>query len=236
MRTLFLNGTVVSPDLTRRGFCAGLAVLPAALSASPADAATDFNGAIGWRDATSGLAEARRLGKPVFMVVHANWCPACRKYSRVFRDPAVVEKLRAFVPILVDSDRDATEKQFKPDGGYVPRSMILSPEGELFGDITGPYKSRFFLPPEDPDYLVGFLDRGLARAGVPAAVPAQPVRRTAPGAGSDSASLIRPEQAGGGTGGPKRLRAPGTTAGPAESAAADPQAPGLVERIISVLF
>jgi len=102
--------------MTRRGFCAGAVGLSAALAGLPARAAADFNTSIGWRGFEDGLALARAQSKPIFMVVHADWCPACKRYAPTFREAAVVAKLRSFVPVLVDADNDRAEKRFRPDG------------------------------------------------------------------------------------------------------------------------
>ncbi len=108
-----LSHTLRSPgeSMTRRRFCAGAMALPVAMTARAADAAIDFNAAIEWRNASDGMTEAKWLSKPVFMVVHADWCPACRTYSKLFQDRAVVAKLGAFVPVLVDFDRSRTERR-----------------------------------------------------------------------------------------------------------------------------
>jgi len=101
-------------SMTRRRFCAGAVALPVALTAPAADAAIDFNAAIEWRNASDGMSEAKWLSKPVFMVIHADWCPACRTYSKLFQNRAVVAKLGAFVPVLVDFDSGRTERSYRP--------------------------------------------------------------------------------------------------------------------------
>jgi len=234
-----MNGPALKSvyPITRRVFCAGAAAVPLALAGHPAGAAIDFNTSIGWRGFDDGLALARAQSKPIFMLVHANWCPACKRYAPTFREAAVVAKLRSFVPVLVDSDHDAAARRYRPDGGYIPRSLILSSSGEHYADVTGPYDHQYFLPPSDTDYLLDYLDRGLARAGGNRMAAAQPVRRTAPGAGEGPSFSRLPETGQTGGGGPKRVRAPQAAAPSTERAAEAATAePGLLERILGMIF
>ena len=236
--------------ITRRRLCGTLLALPAAFAAPSARAAIDYNHWIGWLDLTNGLISARATAKPVFLLVHAEWCPACRSYSKLFHRPAIVDKLRAFVPVLLDYDLDpATERRYRPDGKYIPRSLLLSPEGNHFEDIVGPHKSKYFLPPSDEDYLLDYLDRGLVRHGGIAGPRQGAVRRAAPNYGGQLPSFKRPDSRlpDGGSGGPKRLRAPGTSQRSSEDSVAkvEPEPmdtpdqsnqPGLLERILRYLF
>ncbi|MBN9247958.1 MAG: thioredoxin family protein, partial [Hyphomicrobium sp.] len=75
-----------------------LAALPLAALARTANHAGDWNGAeINWRDARSGIYEASKTRRPVLMVFHATWCSFCKRFRKVFKDPAVVAASRDFV-------------------------------------------------------------------------------------------------------------------------------------------
>lgn len=242
----------------RRAVLTGM-VAAAAVPALPAQAASDFNASIGWRGLEAGLGEARINRKPVFMVIHANWCPACRSYSSLFRDTEVISILGNYVPILADADREKGTRRYRPDGSYIPRSMVLSSEGEHYKDVTGPYEHRYFLPPDDAGYLLDYLSRGLARAGggsgggsdQPAVAYGDPVRKTVPG-GDAGPSLARPNAPRFGSngqteGGPKRMTVPGTKtaeggpvrktvpgarAAPAPTLNEGGSEPGLIEKLL----
>lgn len=236
---------VPAPVTTRRAVCGGLALAPLLLHPLPVRAGLDFNAAgIPWQKPSAGFVQARTYTKPVFMLVYADWCPACKTYSRLFSRPDVARALSGFVPVLADADHDRIERQYRPDGGYIPRSMVLTHEGELVEQLTGPYESRYFLPPKDPDYLIDFLARGLAFAG-PEQIPlAQPSRKAAPLGDGPGPSLTRAgDPAAPAPDGPRRMRVPGQASVPAaDSAPAAGPAPvavpaeeeGLFRRLIDL--
>ncbi|HUS52505.1 MAG TPA: hypothetical protein VMY41_00665 [Thermohalobaculum sp.] len=121
--------------------------------------------------------------------------------------------------------------------------MIFSPNGQHFSDITGPYKSQYFLPPSDADYLLDYLNQGLARAKGTAVVRSQPSRKVAPGKEGDVPSFSRPQLLNqtDEAGGPKRMLAPKSSTEPAAvaqgnidleaNAETETQVPGIVEWI-----
>lgn len=125
-------------------------------SASAEAIPASFNDAeIQWFDYRAGLEHAEQTGKPVFVLVHATWCPVCQEYRKVFFDPSIVELSNSFVFVLIDQDREKdAAKQNAPDGSYIPRSMFLSAGGVLQKDINSGWDEYlFFLDPSDPDHL-----------------------------------------------------------------------------------
>ena len=147
-----------------------LAVLLTAPSAADADTPptpSGFNdGGIAWRTFEDGLQEARRSGKPIFLLVHATWCPVCRVNRSQFFDERVEEMAQRLVFIIVDSELEPSiSGRYAIDGTYVPRSMILDPEGRHVEEISGPDPVyRYFLYPELPDELLDLLQQGLTLA------------------------------------------------------------------------
>jgi thiol:disulfide interchange protein len=132
--------------------------------------------AITWHSLKTGIPEATRTGKTVVMVFHAPWCTACAKYRSVFKDERVVAAAKDVVMILVDADADKTANgAFAPDGTYVPRTIFMTPDGEVRTDLTG--KSD----PQHPHTIdIDQADELLAlmqKAGVKAAGEAEPDRR-----------------------------------------------------------
>ena len=73
---------------------------------------------------------------------------------------------RRMVFIVVDSDLEPNlSDRFALDGTYVPRSMILDPDGRPAEAITGRDPAyRYFLYPASPEELLDMLEQGLALA------------------------------------------------------------------------
>jgi protein-disulfide reductase (glutathione) len=134
---------------------------PVQAPAPGADRAGWNDAGIQWRSAEDGLAEARRQKKPVCVVVFTTWCPRCTAYSKLFHDPRLVEASKRFVMIRVDADQDeAVAARFAPDGDYIPRTLFLSPDGELRRDVRARGDQyAYFYDDEDPDPLLAAMQR-----------------------------------------------------------------------------
>jgi protein-disulfide reductase (glutathione) len=145
-----------------------LALVFALLLGSTA-AAHDWNGAIAWRPYAAGLAEAKKTGRPVCLVVSTEWCPHCRNYARVFHDPAVVEASRSFVMIHVDKDAEpAASGAYAPDGEYIPRTMFLDAQGRLSPDLHAPRpRYLYFYNESDPRQLLASMEAAARKAPGP---------------------------------------------------------------------
>lgn len=107
--------------------------------AGPPPQALLWNGKeILWNDLRSGVPEATRNGKTAMMVFYTSWCTSCRQYRTLFSDKRVVEASRNLVMILIDADEDKMANgAFSPDGTYVPRTIFLTPEGDIRTDLVG---------------------------------------------------------------------------------------------------
>jgi thiol-disulfide isomerase/thioredoxin len=151
--------------LARRATLALLA-LAVTLGATPAQAGGDWNAsAIAWQPYEAGLALAKKEKKPVCLVFFTEWCPHCTNYSKVFHDPAVVAKAKAFVMIRLDKDQNAElSGKFAPDGQYIPRTLFLSSSGALEAGLHAPRdKYQYFYDESDPKSLLAGMDAALAK-------------------------------------------------------------------------
>jgi protein-disulfide reductase (glutathione) len=118
--------------------------------------------AIAWHSLKTGIPEATRTGKTVVMVFHAPWCTACAKYRAVFQDERVVAASKDVVMILVDADADKTANgAFAPDGTYVPRTIFMTPDGEVRTDLTGKSdpKHPHTIDIDRPDELLALMQK-----------------------------------------------------------------------------
>lgn len=125
------------------------------------DAATpDWNReGIAWRPTEAGLAEARASGKPVMMIIHAEWCGPCHAYARVFHDAELVALSQRFIMILVDADREpAVNQRYATDGTYLPRTYFLDSQGRHQTAVVSEHpRFRYFFPQRDPRPIVAAM-------------------------------------------------------------------------------
>jgi thioredoxin-like negative regulator of GroEL len=161
------------PRLNMKQLCRLLLVLmlvgtPAA-ARSP-DLADVWNGAeIVWRDMSSGVKESVRTGKPVLMVFHATWCKVCVHFRAVFKDSGIVAASRNLVMILVDVDKEPdVNGAFAPDGGYVPRTVFIDPEGNVIEALQSANPQyRYSADVDGPDELRSLMRRAAELGGKP---------------------------------------------------------------------
>jgi len=140
--------------LVRFGLLALVAVLVS--TASAARAGGDWNDdGIAWRSFEEGMAEAKKEGKPLCLIVYTEWCPHCTNYSRVFHDEGVRELSKNFVMVRLDQDQDQQiTRKYAPDGSYVPRTLFFTAEGELDPAIRAARaKYVYFYDEHDPGPL-----------------------------------------------------------------------------------
>lgn len=139
-----------------------LLVVPLAASARTPDHAAEWNGAeINWRDVRSGIYESSQTGRPVIMVFHATWCSVCKRFRKVFNDPAIVAESKDFVMILVDADAEKSiNGAFSPDGTYVPRTLFIDSDGNVSDKLVGS-DSQYphSLNADKPDELLALMKR-----------------------------------------------------------------------------
>ncbi|MDX2307777.1 MAG: thioredoxin family protein [Hyphomicrobium sp.] len=117
---------------------------------------------IAWHSLKTGIPAATQSGKTVVMVFHASWCTACKQYRSVFKDDRIVAASKNFVMILVDADQDKIANgAFAPDGTYVPRTIFLSPDGDIRTDLVGKSdpKHPHTIDIDKPDELLALMTK-----------------------------------------------------------------------------
>ena len=151
-------------DTSRRALVLAMLLLGLARPA-PVRAGGDWNDSgVAWQPYDQGLAAAKAGKKPVCLIFFTEWCPHCKNYSAVFHDPKVVEKAKRFVMIRLDKDKNGElSGKYGPDGQYIPRTLFLSPSGELL-DVTAPRDQyKYFYDENDPKSVLGGMDAALAK-------------------------------------------------------------------------
>jgi thiol:disulfide interchange protein len=143
-----------------------LATSMAVLASGTARAAHDWNdAAIAWKSYDDGFALAKKEQKPLMLVVYTEWCPHCANYSKLFKDPKLVEKAKQFVMVRLDQDKNKElVAKYAPDGSYIPRTLFLSPDGTLAADVHAPRDQyKYFFNENDPASVLGGMDAALAK-------------------------------------------------------------------------
>lgn len=127
---------------------------------------------IEWLFLPEGLKQAQERSRPILLLAHATWCPHCRTTKKIYFDDEVVQLIHEwYVPVLIDIDRQRQlSARYAPDGDYVPRHLILMPDGSHVAEAKGPYpKYEYLIPYLDPEWLRYFLRKSYqfvkARAG-----------------------------------------------------------------------
>ncbi|MFO0589299.1 MAG: thioredoxin family protein [Polyangiaceae bacterium] len=118
------------------------------------------NDKIEWFTYDGGLEEAKATRKPILLVFFTTWCPHCKNFSKVFEDPQITARAKDFVMVRVDADQDSDlAKRFSKDGGYIPRTFFLSPDGTPDYDIHAPRPQyTYFYDERNPASLLAGMD------------------------------------------------------------------------------
>lgn len=88
-------------------------------------------------DHEAGLAAARRDGKPVFLLLYADWCGWSRRMmTESLEDPRVRLLKERFVWVRVDSDREPAFKARYSQDGF-PLALVLDSSGKELKRIDG---------------------------------------------------------------------------------------------------
>lgn len=129
------DGTTFTVDFNHP--LAGKTIVLELEAVSVAPVATNV-GAIDWiDDYDAGLARAKEEGKPVFLMLHADWCSWCKKsFSDTFPDPRIMALKDRFVWVRINSDKELKYKQQYGQEGF-PMMVLMNSEGTVLKKIDG---------------------------------------------------------------------------------------------------
>jgi FKBP-type peptidyl-prolyl cis-trans isomerase 2 len=88
-------------------------------------------------DHETGLTRAKKEGKPIFLVLYADWCGWCKKtLAESIPDPRVSRFRDKFVWMKLNSDKETKYKQMYGQNGF-PMMVLLRPDGTVAEKIDG---------------------------------------------------------------------------------------------------
>lgn len=86
--------------------------------------------------------EAKRQQKPIMLIIHKTWCPACKQMRKKFEQSAEIEALSEhFVMSHAEDDDEPSDERYAPNGAYSPRLLFINPENGDLLPITNPAAS-----------------------------------------------------------------------------------------------
>jgi len=101
---------------------------------------------INWISYEEGMKDSLKNGRPVLLILYAEWCPACKTYAKVFFDENIQKLSHRFSMIRVDIDQNPElSRKYSVDGEYIPRTYFLYPDGRLMETIYPQIRYRFFI-------------------------------------------------------------------------------------------
>ena len=128
---------------------------------SPRHPPIDWNDtALDWHSYKEGMEELRTSGGKGMLIIYADWCPTCKKYSGLFRYAAVIDALEGITLIRVNMDEQrAISRRYNIDGEYVPRTFALDEDGSIIRDLNSDNpKWWYYLPANNPDRIIEFAE------------------------------------------------------------------------------
>ena len=103
--------------------------------------------------------------KPVMLIIHKSYCGACKNLKALFRkeaedaasaggaEPGSVTALaESFAMLNLGDDDEPQDEIFRPDGGYIPRVLFVTPSGTVLSQVInegGNPKYKYYYPTMD---------------------------------------------------------------------------------------
>uniref|UniRef100_A0A8D8TK44 Thioredoxin domain-containing protein 12 n=2 Tax=Cacopsylla melanoneura TaxID=428564 RepID=A0A8D8TK44_9HEMI len=101
-----------------------------------------FGDNINWKSLQDGLASAKLSQKPVMVLIHKSYCPACHELSPQFAaSKEIADRASNFEMVNIYDDEEPEDVKYAPDGDYVPRILFFHSNGEFQSQIFNPKSS-----------------------------------------------------------------------------------------------
>jgi len=121
----------------------------------------DWNdAALTWHRYDAGIAKMKQVQAKGLVILYADWCPTCKRYSTLFASEKVVAALDGLVLIRENIDHaSGADWLVNYDAGYVPKTIALTSQGKLSPALY-PDKQEymfFFNPKDGEDKLLELI-------------------------------------------------------------------------------
>ena len=93
---------------------------------------------IDWQTWSEGLLMAKDTGKPIMLILHKSWCPACKALKPKFEASKDIGQLSShFVMINAkEGEEPMDEPKLNIDGAYIPRVIFLDSEANVLTEVS----------------------------------------------------------------------------------------------------
>ncbi len=122
---------------------------------------------IEWHSFGSGQHLSAETGKPMLVLVYADWCTQCGALAKSMHDETFVSLTKQFVMVLADHDnRGDGVHLYTPKLTYVPRLLFMKPHGEFWTEMTsGNQRYAYFYQASSLEALMKNMKKSLRAHG-----------------------------------------------------------------------
>ena len=124
--------------------------VPSPVQRAQAAPAAGNHGSILWTDSLEKAQKsAAKQKKLIFVDFYAEWCGPCKEMLRTtYRDKRVVARIKDFVPVLVDVDKQsALARKYGVEA--IPNAVFLDAKGNVVQRAVGYHDAAAFLKVAD---------------------------------------------------------------------------------------
>jgi len=132
-------------------------------SHGPSPSHIPWTSSLTWYSYEQGVSLAKQSGKPILLLVYADWCSKCRALAPVFERSDVHALASKMIVVRQDQDQPAPWLTgLGVSGNYVPRIIFLNADGTVQNTLTsGHPRYPFFYAAERPEILLSSLKLAL---------------------------------------------------------------------------
>ncbi len=114
---------------------------------------------IRWNSYSDGLEKLKASNEIGLVILYADWCATCKKYSKLFKSEKIVSALKDITIIKANAEIEMQVKHLKEyDEKYVPKTIVIDSNGNVVTELYGDKEDyMFFQPPDDLESLLDII-------------------------------------------------------------------------------